>query len=978
MNVSISGKLENASTLPKIILKDLVIDQHSWILISSNVVIQNCRLKKMDFTADLAQKSQIMNVFINNSEIAESSFLRVDNATICQSRFGISETNQIVFNATKAKISDSLFTNQSVPGPLFRITNGGFVHVEQNNFTYNSAQNGIFSVTHAKLKIENCLFIHNRGFYSSSCIQAYDGSHINISHGIFKGNTGYFGGVLFAQNQVSVTVNHTRFEGNSAEMKGGVIFLNAYSMLLSTDSFYINNSAIGGQSAQTVALDVYRSTRHQDYYSKASEDMTMKLQKMKQTKNHIKHPRKTKAQKGTDSNVTNMQHHSSGQMQNQYGGKSEGVDNVDNINDQWQNNRWRVNKGKEELQFNGGAILLGKQVKAFFRKDEFTENKARWYGGAIYAEYSVNHSYTDCIFLKNVAEQNCAGAILSDVQSNLLLKRCTFESNSAGDSGGALLSALYSTAEISDNSFIGNSALKGAGAIWNLDNAKLIVRNTTFDGNYVTRKVSFGGALITFRWATAWLDNTYFNNNKAKQSAGGIGVSFHSGVSIVNSLIEGNFGGQAGGGLLLYEYCWANITNTTFRRNSAKDLGSSIGFGQHAKLQIMHVSISESYPVGRSGIIYGTDSISMNMTFTNITKNTVPGTGALLTFINHASVTISHSNINQNSGGQTKVLVAHSSNILMKSCKFINNTSEQSGAVSIVTDSHGAIYDSEFINNKATGSSSQGGAIYIAGSHFSSLDLQRTIFKQNSAVVQGGAILAAFGAILTAEKCDFEGNFGVLYGGAVRAITNVCVSLISCNFSNNSAVNGGALASEDKTNVCIDSCILNENTAAKKGGVLYIAAKDTETRISHTSFYNNTAPKGNDLEYAYLDNSNHTTRTFKAKFWMNGRWLSSNNANFLTEAKKENTIRVEDNYPGTVTFMETPFAAGMKLNEGSGTFMTNIYKDNVQSWETCILVLTFQTLHSSKMQCKDVGSDSKYLSRALSMGILVWKVSQIL
>ena len=222
------------------------------------------------------------------------------------------------------------------------------------------------------------------------------------------------------------------------------------------------------------------------------------------------------------------------------------------------------------------------------------------------------------------------------------------------------------------------------------------------------------------------------------------------------------------------------------------------------------------------------------------------------------------------------------------------------------------IYDSEFINNSATDSKGQGGAIYIVGQQSSSLHIKRSIFKLNYAVTQGGAIKAMYGVTLTAEMCDFVGNHGILYGGAVRAVNDVHISLVSCNFSGNSVVNGGAIAWEDGVNGCIDSCVLNNNSAQKKGGAFYIAAKDTDTRIALTSFYNNSAPKGNDLEYAYLENSNHTTQMFRASFWMNRRWLFSNQTDFLKKAVKDNIIRVEDNYPGTVTFMETPFAAGMK------------------------------------------------------------------
>ncbi len=914
--MSISGRMENASKLTKIIMKDLIFEQNPWILISCDVAIENCSLRKMDFISHLDHGSRKMNIYLSNTEIGQSVFEKVGNLTIVKCQFGMDGTenhgeNQIVLNATEARISESFFANQSVPSSLFKIINDAVLEIEHSNFTNNAVEYGIFAVTQSKLQIEHCWFMHNKGFHNSSCIHARENSHIDIYYGIFRENSGYYGGVLYAENQVSVSINNTTFDRNSAKVQGGALFLTANSSLRSGDSYYINNSAINEDALETPGSDkTVQFTGHTDYYSKLSEEMTKKLQKNVGARIPIKDPETTKnPQRKT--NIRYSQQGTNAKSGHPYNGSTEMTDDPHANNDQWMyNNRTEVNNAKEELQFDGGAILMGDGVTALFINDRFIENKAQNYAGAVFAEDFVNHTYTGCTFSKNVANQNCAGALYSVNQGSLRLKECKFQANSAGDSAGALLIAS-SDAEIDDSSFTENIALKAAGAIWNLNGAKLVAKNTNFTGNYLTRKVSTGGGLVTFRKSKSWLDNIVFHNNSAQQQAGGIAVVFYSAVSISNSIVDGNSAGLAGG-LLLSEFCWANITGTKFRHNSAKNMGSSIVFVTKVHLTIMHSSISQSIPLG-SSVIYGDGSVFLNMAFTNISQNRINGDKALFTLINQARAKMHHSNITQNSGGNSKVLVAQMSGILMTSCKFINNTSGGSGAVIITADSHGVIYDSEFTNNSATDSGSQGGAIYIKGQKSSSLNVQRTLFKRNSASVQGGAIQAMYGVVLTAKQCNFIENFGVLYGGAIRANTDVHVSLISCNFSGNSAVNGGALAWEDKVNGCVDSCLLNNNKATKKGGALYVAAKDTSTRISRTSFNSNSAPKGNDLEYAYLDNSNHTTRTFEASFWMNGRWLFSNNSDFLIDAEENNTIRVEHNYPGTVTFMESPYAAGKKI-----------------------------------------------------------------
>lgn len=92
----------------------------------------------------------------------------------------------------------------------------------------------------------------------------------------------------------------------------------------------------------------------------------------------------------------------------------------------------------------------------------------------------------------------------------------------------------------------------------------------------------------------------------------------------------------------------------------------------------------------------------------------------------------------------------------------------------VVTDRGGAIfsysyvgiYDSTFIRNKGTGTSSTGGSIYINGNSNKYSVLNRNIFKDTSVARQGGAIYLSYGNV---TNCIFENASttatGSSYGG---------------------------------------------------------------------------------------------------------------------------------------------------------------------------------------------------------------------
>ena len=122
--------------------------------------------------------------------------------------------------------------------------------------------------------------------------------------------------------------------------------------------------------------------------------------------------------------------------------------------------------------------------------------------------------------------------------------------------------------------------------------------------------------------------------------------------------------------------------------------------------------------------------------------------------------------------------IYNNGNLTIQNCNFKNNSATSGGAIynngnldiyystfedNVVTDRGGAvlsysyvgIYDSTFIRNKGTGTSSTGGSIYINGNSNKYSVLNRNIFKDTSVVRRGGALYLSY---VKLSNCIFENS----------------------------------------------------------------------------------------------------------------------------------------------------------------------------------------------------------------------------
>ena len=191
-----------------------------------------------------------------------------------------------------------------------------------------------------------------------------------------------------------------------------------------------------------------------------------------------------------------------------------------------------------------------------------------------------------------------------------------------------------------------------------------------------------------------------------------------------------------------------------------------------------------------------------------------------------------------------------SGNLTIQNCNFKNNSATSGGAIysgtsanlniysstfedNVVTDSGGAvfsynyvgIYDSTFIRNKGTGTSSTGGSIYINGNSDKYSVLNRNIFKDTSVARQGGAIHLSYGNV---TNCIFENasttatgsnnGGGAIYGSDFNLKNNTMTNCVAKSGNGNyifafSGFNGVVTILEGKT-IDITSSTFSLNATA--------------------------------------------------------------------------------------------------------------------------------------------------------------------
>jgi predicted outer membrane repeat protein len=142
----------------------------------------------------------------------------------------------------------------------------------------------------------------------------------------------------------------------------------------------------------------------------------------------------------------------------------------------------------------------------------FLYNQAILNGGGLYTYHGSSPSLTDVIFTNNSADQG--GGMFTDEASYPTLTNVTFSGNIA-DLGGGMYSGM----------------------------GEIHLTNSTFGGN----RASTGGAIYNGAYGVLSLNNVSISGNAASTDGGIHDVSFNSNVTVRNSILYGDLGGEISG-----------------------------------------------------------------------------------------------------------------------------------------------------------------------------------------------------------------------------------------------------------------------------------------------------------------------------------------------------------------------------------------------------------------------------------------------
>ena len=175
----------------------------------------------------------------------------------------------------------------------------------------------------------------------------------------------------------------------------------------------------------------------------------------------------------------------------------------------------------------------------------------------------------DSKFLNNLVLHTLG--VISNVDGNINISRCLFNSNKGSDEGGAIFNNEGKIV-ISDSKFVSNAALSHGGAIDN--SGELTISNSLFDNNqaYGAGAIDNGGIVNIF--------NSTFTNNKATINGGAI--DNNNILNVVGSIFEDNIAGGQGGAIIARNDI--NLSYSSLFNNKASQANAIYANNQNSNL----------------------------------------------------------------------------------------------------------------------------------------------------------------------------------------------------------------------------------------------------------------------------------------------------------------------------------------------------------------------------------------------------------
>ena len=446
-------------------------------------------------------------------------------------------------------------------------------------------------------------------------------------------------------------------------------------------------------------------------------------------------------------------------------------------------------------------------------------------------------------FVGNQAE--CGSCIYASNNASVIFSNHSiikFDHNTATISGAIYLTdhARLSFEGNSKVQFNGNNATQYGGSIYSNENSVVLFEgnaNVQFDSN----RGGFGGAIYSEGGCHIMFDQNSmvtFDNNKA-EFGGAAYVCQESSIFFMdNSYVsfQNNLANVDGGALNLYntiEVVFMRNTSVTFYNNNALRNGGAVDFKRRSKLNFQERSLS----VFSSHRADDTSGIVLSKTISK--------------YVGLNIAIIKHKENDMQSGSAFSIILKGRSTV-----KFVNNKAVCGGAIynmwNVRFTENSTV---TFINNNAD----YGGAAYLetSGSMIFEGNSISALTNKNDDQNSTGPGHNKFSTVHMHEATSiaaFSDNTAKYSGGAVylsisSAIIFVKESRCKAIFSRNKATNGGAVYSEENSNIILGEkteAVFANNEATHDGGAIHSYNKSSViiTGHSYAKFYNNKATQG--------------------------------------------------------------------------------------------------------------------------------------
>lgn len=495
----------------------------------------------------------------------------------------------------------------------------------------------------------------------------------------------------------------------------------------------------------------------------------------------------------------------------------------------------------------------------------FTSNKATNAGGAMYLNKRTV-KFTDCSFAGNGTTGSLKTGGVIHIASGVAefvgnsTDKAIFQNNTTGSHGGAI-NNVGGTLKVSGYKFIGNTTTgyttggntdNGFGGA--INNSKTaIVTDCMFDGNTATGKggaiYNGSGANLTITVSESPKVESVFKNNSSEVWGGAIGLGSGTmniyGYQFLNNSAE--YGGaisRQSNTLVTIQDSEHSIVDAVFKGNTATCAGAiytTNGTTEITDYTFENNSATEGGAIyANGGTVKPTDCKFGGDESALGNKATTKNGGAI--FINN---------------GSTVTLISDDNASM---AIFKNNESTLVGGAVYISKGTLNVTGYTFDSNKAknTASDDGGGAIFNANNSNNKMDLENSVFNNNYAARNGGAI-CTHGPNPEITNCKFTNNTadkrgGAIYGGGSKVVTITGGNAEMAIFSGNNVTGnistptdsyGGAIGI-GSGKVDIDQYKFDTNTAYQNGGAVYITgSNEVYSEITNSTFVNNSTTNNN-------------------------------------------------------------------------------------------------------------------------------------